>query len=267
MARSPNCTGAPLFKGRVDVTITYPDPDETLLETPVALPTSEPAEAQISYTLASGHMPVWSPYELPHILVANAYAGGQNTAGSATTLYYRVRHNGTDIATGSGSVSAGNFWTLNMYKYIAGLALGDTIAISLWVGASGMTWDYKACVVKVSAISPDVSMADLKIVLPNKKRPTLTIGNPFWWSESRVEVCWDGGQIDSNTLGLPKTFTALLWRSGRANVYPRRGLFSAQFGVTNSNVSLSQHTSYRPYYAADTSAPTAISYTPLNLRV
>ena len=262
MARSPNCTGAPTYQGRVDVSISYPDPDETLLETPIDLPTSEPAEAQISYTLASGHMPVWSPYELEHILVANAYAGGKNTAGSATTLYYRVRHNGTDIVTGSGSISAGNFWTLSVGRYIADLVLGDTIAISLWAGASGMNWDYKACVVKVSAISPDVSMASLTIVLPNKARPTLTAGNPSIWSTSTSSVAWDKGQIPVSYIGLPGTFRAALWRSEKD-----RGLFYAGLGHYSNNVFISQHTSYRPYYLADATAPTAISYTPLNLRV
>ena len=153
MARSPNCTGAPLFKGRVDVTITYPDPDETLLETPVALPTSEPAEAQISYTLGSQHMPVWSPFELEHKKLAILYAAGRNTGGSAATVYFRVLKNGVNVATGSQSVGAGYFYNQSHYRFFD-VSSGDALSCKLWANAAGVNWDRAAVLVWPTRIGP-----------------------------------------------------------------------------------------------------------------
>lgn len=243
-------------------TITYPDPDETLLGTPEALPTSEPGTAQIEYTIASGHLPTVSPAGLRYTLIANVYAGGQNGAGSAATVYYRVKRNGVDVATGSHSVDAGYYWTLNIYKYMAGLAVGDTITVHLWASIAGTNWDYKALACKMSALCPGMAVGGLQITLPSTRQPSLVLGNPYSGNPAHVQIWWDSHYVDTNVLGLPITLTAKLWTSHLSN-----GLFKAYFGHANNSVILLPHSSYRPYYVADRSAPTAISFRPLTLRV
>ena len=153
MARSPNCTGAPVFKGRVDVSISYPDPDIQTLDTPEALPTSEPATAQVSMTVASSHLATWSPFVLEHIDCAILYAAGQNTSDSAITVYYRVEKNGASIATGSGSVPASNFYTWSHFRF-PDVQVGDVLTCKLWASASGCNWRKKALVTWPSNIGP-----------------------------------------------------------------------------------------------------------------
>lgn len=153
MPKPPNCTGAPLYKGRVDVSITYPSPDETLLDTPIDLPTSEPAEAQISYTLGSQHMPTWSPYELEHVKTAILYAAGENTGSSAVTVYHRILKNGVNVATGSFSVSADRYYSQNHCNFL-NVSIGDTLSCKLWAGAAGVNWDASAVLIWPTRIGP-----------------------------------------------------------------------------------------------------------------
>lgn len=258
MARSPNCTGAPLYKGRVDVTISYPDPDETLLETPVALPTSEPGTAQISYTLASGHMPVWSPYELEHVKTAILYAAGKNTGGSAVTVYYRILKNGTSVATGSASVSAGQYYTGSHAQFLDA-KVGDALSCKLWASVSGVNWDYKAILVWPTRIGPKGQSIAAFTAHGFGAVYALTLGNPdvaasglcafYPFGSSNPKIDWAQGYA------LKAAWSDELYGFARVGV-----------GDMALNSYISSHWVYHPaYYTLP--GFTRISYTPLNLRV
>jgi hypothetical protein len=259
MARSPNCTGAPLFKGRVDVSISYPDPDETLLETPVALPTSEPAEAQISYTLASGHMPVWSPYELEHVKTAFMYVGGINTTGATVTVYYRVLKNGVSIATGSGSVATGNYYTWSHYRFLDVVA-GDMLSCKLWASSADVKWDYKAVLVWPTRIGPKGCLLANATADEYSAVYTLTLGTPFRHDRGVYYT-----PFDSDPSGMK-----IYWRKSLTFPVIRttevRGLGCVEFGDIQLSTQLAASATYHPYWYGNNCFK-RLSYTPLNLRV
>ena len=254
MARSPNCTGAPLFKGRVDVSISYPDPDIQTLDTPEALPTSEPATAQVSMTVASSHLATWSPFELEHIDCAILYAAGQNTSGSAITVYYRVEKNGASIATGSGSVPAGNFYTWSHYRFPEA-QIGDVLTCKLWASASGCDWRKKALAIWPSSIGPKgqpiVELVFHSIILrsvgttvspnPVLLYPVISGSPPSYITTSGVRIA--------------------LWLSN--SVYGLGVVHAGEASRTSSMYSSALH----ELYTVVNYAITRIAYTPLNLRV
>ena len=256
MPKSPNCTGAPLYKGRVDVSITYPSPDETLLTTPVDLPTSEPAEAQISYTLGSQHMPTWSPYELEHVKSAILYALGKNASGSSVSIYYRVLKNGVSVATGSQVRAAGSYYLWSHYQFFD-VQSGDVLECKLWAGAAGCNWDGKAVLVYPTRIGPkgevllDVGTPTIESVygltIANYGMLSSLVLYPF--SVANSSVSWFQGGV----AGAIQTHR----QSGLGIVvYSDRSLGSAVSGST---------TNRGTWYG--NSVPSRIVYTPSNLRV
>lgn len=263
MARSPNCTGAPLYRGRVDVNISYPDPDETLLETPVALPTSEPASPQVSFTLATKHLPTWSPYELPHSKMMLLYAGGKNTSEGTPTVYWRVKVNGAQLNTGTdGSVPASRYWTLNFLNLPIPASVGDTVDVYLWASDAGVDLQYKAFACVPTRIGPyDIALADI-VIVTNDYYPVLTKGpqpNPYT----------SGYQIVSmgNELNCP--YWTLNYGSASIRViapYAAYRLLRAQNGDSNNYNRLVSSPTYMPLYYRNYRI-TRIAYTPLNLRV
>ena len=252
MARSPNCTGAPLYKGRVDVSISYPDPDETLLETPVELPTSEPASPQVSFTLASGHMPVWSPYELPHSKTAILYVSGKST--TATTVYYRAMKNGESIATGSLSNNASTYYTQQHYRF-KGVDVGDVVSCKLWAANTGTNITYDAFVVYPTDIAPGIVCAGISVLASLK--PTLTKGSPYGGAgaKSKLQHC------DTLTADVSSTQNCMLLFGGASSGFLRVG-----YGDILIDTSTMSFSTYYPRYFT-CYIPTRISYTPLNLRV
>ena len=263
MARSPNCTGAPLFKGRVDVSISYPDPDETLLETPVALPTSEPASPQVSYTLATKHLPTWSPYELPHSKMMMLYAGGQNTSGGTLTVYWRVKVNGANHSTGSNSyVYASNYWTLNSLNLPIPASVGDTVDVYLWASGAGVDLQYKAFACVPTRIGPyDIALADVVVVMDGSY-PALTKGpNP----NNAGEGYW---RIPMSNTNKDQSFSPNYGSSLIRMIAPYAAwrLLRAYWGDQIIINQINSNSTYMPYYTRNYRI-TRIAYTPLNLRV
>lgn len=257
MARSPNCTGAPLFKGRVDVSISYPDPDETPLETPVDLPTSEPAEAQISYTLASGHMPMWSPCELEHVKTANILASGQNASGANRAVYYRILKNGSSVATGSYTVYTGRRYTWQ-YSLFFGVSEGDTLSCALWANGTGCDLDYHVLFITPTRIGP-YNVLVLNFIIPVLARmPNLrrVPGGSYSRAEGDVYIYHDDIAVNSY-----KTATSqrLLLSGG---IYRLIRTYAGDI----SNVGTCKADGTTVAFIANY-VPYRIAYTPLNLRV
>jgi hypothetical protein len=246
-----------MFKGRVDVSITYPDPDETPLETPVALPTSEPASPQVSFTLATKHFPVWSPYELPHSKLAMLYAGGAYDKSNGNMhIYCRVLKNGQSLYTGSSNVSTTySAWTVSVvHDALVGIAVDDIVQLKLWGQYSGLTLDYRAlacCVTRVESSTPAIS--DIKVA--TQTCPLLQLGTPAVYSNGKLLLANDDVVYPTNTTVLD----AKLLVSGS------KGLCRLQYGDNTSYVINVSRNNRPSYYCNE--APTRIAYTPLNLRV
>ena len=263
MARSPNCTGAPLYKGRVDVSITYPDPDETLLETHVALPTSEPASPQVSFTLATKHLPTWSPFELPHSKMMMLYAGGQNTSGWSLTVYWRAKVNGANHSTGSNTyVYALHYWTLNLPSLPVPASVGDVVDVYLWASGPGVWLQHKAFACMPTRIGPyDIALADV-VVVEGDPYPVLTKGpNPGQYGYAHYRVPMSNTKTDQHWL--------LVGGSNSIRViapYAAWRLLRAHYGDIGAYDSIAVDSSRMPYHYPNYRI-TRISYTPLNLRV
>jgi hypothetical protein len=254
MARSPNCTGAPLFKGRVDVTITYPDPYEPpLLDPAEALPTSEPTTAQIEITITSAMLPVWSPFELEHIKTAVLYVSGKNTNTSTVSVYYRLLKNGVSVATGSGGVGAGNFYGATLCQFFDAVE-GDVVACKLWSNIAGCNWDFKGLGVMPTRIRPQASVVSDIAMSASKRYPGFSIQGAYF--REFLYIVHD----DSFAWGVDTDMAARAAISG-----PLYGLTRVGRGDMIQGGVVSQRSDNRQFYL--NMVPTRISYTPLNLRV
>lgn len=249
--------GLSMMGSRHVLTITYPDPDETLLETPEALPTSEPETPQIAFTIGAAHLPniggasaVWSPA---------LYAAGKNDTAGAVTLSYRLMKNGASVQTGTQSVTAGRYWTVSGYNYYDS-AVGDTIALSLWANAAGLDWRYNGFAVLPTRL--DVSTAASSVLYRVQytlaRKPVLTLGTPGLLAASRWYLYNGDMPFDTNNAGaltLPVLAADPDYKFGRM-----------QYGDTLlTNSSHGAQTTTYPYYMAY-NVPTQIVYYPLSVR-
>ena len=261
MARSPNCTGAPTYRGRVDVSISYPRPDEVLLETPVELPTSEPAEAQGRFVVSEQHVPSMTPFTLDHGLVALICVAGRNQSGGYRRLYYRALKNGVSVATGStGSNIAPSQWYTACYMY-GDIQVGDVLELAIWGGTS-MVWDYESLEVYLTRVGPwETPVCELGI--NTQTPPSHRKGTPGTLNDQT-----GGFHISNNDMHEAKivmsqsswTTRRLVWSGAAYRLFRmEKGDVSPGFYIY---IDITKHP-MTPFFIV----PSRISYTPLNLRV
>lgn len=262
MARSPNCTGAPLFKGRVDVSIGYPDADDAILETPIELPASEPETPQIAYTVSSSHCPMWTPYELPHTKSASIFAS--TTANTYPRyVYYRLTRNGSSVATGSWYHSSPLDYTHQIPGFI-GVQVGDVLGCSLWSHDVGVVIKHKALIVQPTRICAGMGwLSNVGVVVSTEAGKQLRLGSPTVKNIREATVClW---HVKPETVYL-SPLSASAGLEATWDVYkPHKayGLGRIWFGDRATN-----HSGYTSYLNYDANVVfTRIAYTPLNLRV
>lgn len=173
--------------------ITYATPREELLSTPITLPTTEPTDPQAVFTLQSSDFPTWNiqPYSVKYI--ACLYAAGRFT--TAGTLYWRMVKNGASVATGTASVSASYYYTVN--AWFLDVQSGDVLGVKLWSSVSDSNYDYKAIFVYPTRFFPFPTLgykqlyAQVKIWNTDSPTlfPTLTLGNPTPWTRYNPFMC------------------------------------------------------------------------------
>lgn len=257
MTRKWGDTGLGVMGSRHVLTITYPEPDETLFDTPEAIPTSEPETPQVEYTIAAAHLPsisgarvVWSPI---------LYASGYNDTAGAVTLSYRLMKNDVSVQTGTQSVTAGRYWTVNCYNYYDS-AVGDKIQLSLWASGAGLDWRYKALAVLATRIYLGTNSGDalLSSVWTMGRRPILALGNPVvalggaWY--------WYNGNMAYN-VSIAATITITILPAHAQYAHGR--FFYGDGGAGNTSYGAS--TTAMPYYIQN-NVPTQIIYYPLAVR-
>lgn len=183
---------------RKTFTITFASPRENLQETPTTLPTSEPETPQVSYTVQSSDMPTLNPRPYSCKYIAVVYAAGKFV--TAGTLYWRMKKNGSSVRTGSSSISANNYYTVNAFFF--DVDVGDVLEIALWSDQTDSDWDYDAIFVYVTRFQPfnlhsprKVILAQIRMYNENATYPTLTQGNPSKWI-SYYPFEWCNEKID-----------------------------------------------------------------------
>jgi hypothetical protein len=163
-------------------TITYATPRESLESTPITLPTTEPTDPQITWTVQDSDLPVFSvkPFSVKYI--ACVYGAGKFV--TAGTLSWRMVKNGASVATGTASVAANTFYTVN--AFFLDVVAGDVLGLKLWSSVTNSNWDYKALFCYPTRLIPFPTfnykqiLKDVKIWNTDSPTlfPTLTQGNP-----------------------------------------------------------------------------------------
>ena len=229
-------------------------PQETLQGTPTTLPTTEPSAGneQVKYTVASGDLPTFSISVKSNIWIALVYAAGK--AVTAATISWRMKKNGTSLASSSISVGANTYYTLNCFFNT--FVVGDVLTVSLWSNKTDSNWDYNAYQVQPSRITPDeTNIVFLSFGSPGSF-PTLASGNSHA-DYSGASVFYINGTLNASIT------SATTINLVQLSTY---GLFQTYEGddVVVNNATGTTSATYRPYYIFNT-FPTSITFRYLRL--
>jgi hypothetical protein len=259
MTRKWGDTGLAMMGSRHVLTITYPDPDETLLGTPEELPTSEPETPQVEYTIAAAHLPniggataIWTPL---------LYASGKNLSGSTQAVYYRLLKNDVSIREGSWNVSNNNYWSRTSYDFYD-VAVGDRVQMSVWAANAGVDFHYKALFVQPTRLQIATPYAPIlyRVVYSTSYLPVLTAG------DNPVVIALSEGSLTIRQSSM--TYT---WRTQNDTSFsvlqsdPTYGLWTVEYGDDSRTSYGATRLNNSPFYRPQT-LPTQIVYYPLAVR-
>lgn len=171
----------PIMGSRKVFNITYMTPLETLEGTPITLPTTEPTTPQVNYTVDVAHYPVFSVNLFSVKYIAVLYGAGKFV--TAGTLSWRMKKNGASVTTGTASVAANTFYTVN--AFFLDVVAGDVLEIALWSNQTDSNYDYKALWLNftrpfiVNPLNNTQIIAYFSVTCTTVAQPTLTLGNPL----------------------------------------------------------------------------------------
>ena len=140
----------PALTSKKTINVSYATPRETVLDTPETLPTSEPTNPQVIYTVQESDLPTFSIKPYSTIYLARLIAGGQFI--TAGTCYWRMTKNGANVANSSFSVSANYYFVIE--AGFLDVKVGDVLGLKLWSNQSDSNWDRSAIEVHPSRIHP-----------------------------------------------------------------------------------------------------------------
>jgi len=241
----------PFYTSKKTLNITY-QLSETLLGTPITLPTTEPSTPQIQYTVTNASLPTLSIGIASCIWIAFMYGAGK--AITAATIYWRMKKNGSSVRTGSLSVAANTYYTFS-WSFL-NVTVGDVLEAALWSNVSDSNYDYKAFQIQISRV---FLLSKIDVHIPCNltgitTSPTLTLGNPAVASSGsgvllyHAEIFFAYATITYNISCLKNraTYGAVRLYNGDIN-FPNN-VFAAQTSAT-----------YRPYYG-NNYVPTQLVY-------
>lgn len=126
-------------------TITPGTVRETLLGTPLTLPTAEPTTGQFSYTIQASDLPTISPI-VPMKFNAALYASGKIGA-AASALNFRILKNGVNVFTGpTASAAATNMWGHTHWRTFD-VREGDLLEVRYWAAQADVILDFHGLIV------------------------------------------------------------------------------------------------------------------------
>lgn len=233
-------------------TTTLATPRETLLGTPVVLPTAEPGTSQISITVSSGDLPTISPSPISVKYSAILYAAGKNTDAASQSVSWRILKNSVSVATGTQTgVATNTFWT-QQYDQFFDVAVSDVLEIRLWSTSANVNYDYYAIAVMPTRLNLGKSYINKDVNYSNFIIYALTAGTPsINLSTSPIFYASDSTTLGIQT-GATVNFGALRWNQ-TYNAY--RG----DHGDNNQTTVTNTHATSRPYYRRS-SIPGTISF-------
>jgi len=232
-------------------TITYATPRESLESTPITLPTSEPTNPQITWTVLDSDLPTFSLKPFSVKFIACVYGAGKFT--TAGTLYWRMVKNGASVANGSASVAANTFYTVN--AFFLDVAAGDVLGLKLWSSVSDSNWDYKALFCYPTRLFPFPTLnykqilQDVTVWNTDSQQlyPTLSLGNPTAWVPNYP---WQGYVEGGTSFAWSISQTSSLTFKYYAP-HPTYGLYRAWYygdSDTANSARVQTDATYRPRY-------------------
>jgi len=267
MSRVMGPKGPLMYSPRTD-SLTYPAAQETYDPVGTALPTSEPVENQISYTVQESDLPVSTDKAAAMKFTALLYGGGRNTGVSSATVYYRVLKNGSSVMTGNASVAANNYYTISCYQ-LYDVKVGDVIELRLWASAATLDHRYKAMVVIASRYVPGGVLNQLllnfqflpsstgyQVALSQGASPQrLTTGNAYIYVD----------KIAFNSSHLMIVSFTESYRHAAFVCAQDRQFFQLQYGDSAQSVGFLTSTTSFPYYYSGCRLAGTIAYTPTGI--
>ncbi|MCX7781166.1 MAG: hypothetical protein N2491_09695 [Negativicutes bacterium] len=256
-----------MYSPRTDY-LTYPAPRESYDANGTALPTSEPSESQIVYTIAESDLPVTTDKAATMKFTALLWGGGKNNGTSAATVSYRILKNGTSIVTGSGSVAAGNYYTVSCYQ-LYDVKAGDVIEMRLWATAATVDFRYKAMVVLVTRYVPGGKLKQLLAsfqYLPSGTGYQCTLAqgiNPTRISVGNAYIYTDKNTFNGNH-SLSISFSDA-YRLATFVCSQDKQFFQLQYGDYWQSTTMMTSSSSLPYYYSACKLNGTIAYTPTGI--
>lgn len=271
---------ADFFGTKHTLNITYPSARENLQGSPVTLGTTEPATATFSYTVVSGDIPTIDGVPIGVRYLANISMSGKNTdAANARTLCYRVKLNGTSIATATNlSCTANLYWTLNLkLQGLNNVVVGDVIDVYLWqITASALDYRWDGFNVSISRIFVDGVLSrrivNFKMTLTyiyntgqiyalgNPSNANLGCGGEMYnfFNETFYGRYGNDGFSHFPSWGSPRAVYSV------EKQHPTYGLIRFSGGDISNSVAVATHASYYPYWHSPDRI-TKIEWTPTNI--
>lgn len=233
-------------------TTTLATPRETLLGTPVSLPSTEPGTSQISITVQDSDLPTFTgvkPLSLNY--TAQFFAAGKNTDAATQTVSWRILKNGVSLGTGThSSIATNTFWT-HSYGQANSLLSGDVIEIRLWSPSANVNYDYFALIVYPDMPKLTSSFIVKDVAYSNIISTSLVSGTAsVQQTASAVVVVNDAG----SNIGMSSNmkFGALSWFTSGSNAQ------KVWFGSVNTLTTTNTHATARPFYPRNSLATTII---------
>lgn len=261
MPRFPGCTGSPALGPPCQLVFSWPAVSETTGLTE-AIPTSEPATAQISYTIEASHLPTITGIGMGlYRLSPSMWCQVRNTSGAARTVSWRWELNGTSISTGSTSVSNNYYGMLSCTDHGTTLPMvGDVLTIKLWC-ATGIGVTLQSHTMAMNITRPWHSMG-FGGWSPNYALCQVTMGNvagrPSYGSSSvmaETPYSYLGGALLRNTTG---SFTCIIRVDYSGNNY---GLYIPHYGDNTYS------TNYMSQASSSTGTQLGWSYRPTLINI
>ena len=267
MSRVMGPKGPLMYSPRTD-SLSYPVAQETYDAAGTALPTSESATSQVIYTITSADLPVSTDKTASMKFTAFLYGGGKNNGASSATVYYRILKNGASVATGSSSVNANYYYTVNCYQ-LYDVKAGDVIEIRLWASAATVDYRYKAMSVAISRYVPGGILGRLLLnfyYLSSGVGYQLTLSqgvSPIRMTAGNVYIYTDKTLFNSNHY--VSIVFADSYRHAAFVCIQDKQFFHLQNGDSSQSTSVLTSSTALPYYYANCRMSGTLTYTPTGI--
>jgi len=203
------------------IQITYPQYYEELFSPAIPLPTTEPTDPQITFTVQESDFPSVNVNLESKVYIIGIPLVSYNTTSSAIAFYFKIIRNGTAVISSYYSNTAGNYLTI--YCFYNVVSPGDVWGIKVWAGASGLNFVYWGRAIWLSRIKYMSKYVLKRYDFYPIRYPIATKGNPTTGYNPGYIYHENGANIDTR----PNPITIYGWKQ-----HGTYGLYRCGYGDT-----------------------------------